>query len=62
MADWFVFKGIKSTSLGVYATTYPPITLPEERVEFVGVPGRGGSLTVIEGDCVCDDINFRWSA
>lgn len=56
MADWFLFCGIKSTALGVYVTMYPPITLPEERVEFVEVPGRSGSLTVMQGDVVYDDV------
>ncbi|MDL2205474.1 hypothetical protein LJC33_01020 [Eubacteriales bacterium OttesenSCG-928-N13] len=58
MADWFQFKDTRSTEMGVYVTTYPPIALPEERVEFVTVPGRSGSLTVTEGDCVYDDITL----
>ncbi|MDL2205772.1 hypothetical protein LJC33_02535 [Eubacteriales bacterium OttesenSCG-928-N13] len=58
MADWFTFKNTTSTIFGVHVTTYPPITLPEERVEFVTVPGRSGSLTITEGDVVYDDITI----
>ncbi len=56
MADWFDFKGVRSTSLGVYVQDFPPATLPEERAEFVDIPGRSGSLTVLEGAAVYDDI------
>lgn len=56
MADWFDFAGVRSTSLGVYVEEYPPLTLPEERAEFKPVPGRSGTLTLLEGDAVYDDI------
>lgn len=56
MADWFDFRGIRSTSLGVYVSDYPPVTLPEERAEFEPIPGRSGSLTLLEGDAVYNDI------
>lgn len=32
------------------------LTLPNERATFVDVPGRSGSLTVLEGDAVYDDL------
>lgn len=56
MANWFQFNGTLSTSLGVYVQAFPPITLPEERVKFEPIPGRSGSLTLLEGDDVYDDI------
>lgn len=56
MANWFSFAGVTSTGKGVYVQDFPPATLPEERAEFVDVPGRSGSLTVLEGDAVYDDI------
>jgi phage-related protein len=56
MANWFSFAGVTSTAKGVYVQDFPPATLPEERAEFVDVPGRSGSLTVLEGDAVYDDI------
>lgn len=56
MANWFNFNGTISTSLGVIVQTFPPVTLPEERAEFETIPGRSGSLTILEGDAVYDDI------
>lgn len=56
MADWFDFKGVRSTTHGVYVSKYPPVTRAEERVEFEDVPGRSGSLTRTEGDAVYNDI------
>ena len=56
MANWFSFAGITSTTKGVYVQDFPPATLPEERAEFVDIPGRSGSLTVLEGAAVYDDI------
>jgi phage-related protein len=56
MANWFSFAGVTSTAKGVYVQDFPPATLPEERAEFVDIPGRSGSLTVLEGDAVYDDI------
>jgi len=56
MADWIDFKGVRSTSLGVFVQTFPPATLPEERAKFEPIPGRSGSLTLLEGDAVYDDI------
>jgi predicted phage tail component-like protein len=56
MADWFQFAGRHSSYFGVVVENYPPITTPEERVQFEPVPGRSGSLTLIEGGAVYDDI------
>ena len=59
MADWFQFKDIRSTTLGVYVITFPPTTLAEERVEFVDVPGRSGSLAVTQGEDVFEDVTLE---
>ena len=58
MADWFDFKGVRSTSLGVYVTEYPPAIVPEERAEFKPIPGRNGYLTLLEGAHVYEDITL----
>jgi phage-related protein len=58
MADWFDFAGVRSTSLGVYVEKFPDITLPEERTDFKPIPGRSGSLTLLEGEAVYDDISL----
>lgn len=54
--DWFEWNGVRSTEHGIYVLEQPPITLPGERVSFVDVPGRSGSLTKTEGDDVYDDL------
>lgn len=56
MADWFDFAGKRSTALGVFVQDFPPLTLAEERAEFKPIPGRSGSLTILEGGAVYDDI------
>ena len=56
MRDWFEWNGVRSTDLGIRVTELPPITLPAERVSYVDVPGRAGSLTVLEDEDVYDDL------
>lgn len=56
MADWFDFKGVRSTTYGVYVQDPPPATIPEERATFEPIPGRSGSLTLREGDAVYNDV------
>ena len=56
MRDWIEWNGVRSTDLGIRVTELPPITLPAERVSFVNVPGRAGSLTVLENEDVYDDL------
>lgn len=56
MADWFEWNGRKCTEFGIHVEEHPSITIPEERVTFIPVPGRSGSLTVLEGEDVYDDL------
>lgn len=56
MTDWFEWNGRKCTELGIHVEEHPPITIPAERSTFTSVPGRSGSLTVLEGDDVYDDL------
>lgn len=56
MRDWFEWNGVRCTDYGIRVTELPPITLPSERVSFVDVPGRSGSLTKTEGDDVYEDL------
>lgn len=56
MANWFRFAGNHSADYGVIVQTFPPLTLPEERVKFELIPARSGSLTLLEGDDIYDDI------
>lgn len=56
MANWFDFNGVRSTTYGLYVQTFPPITTGEERAVFKPIPGHSGTLTLIEGPAVYDDI------
>lgn len=56
MRDWFEWNGVRCTDYSIRVTELPPITLPSERVSFVDVPGRSGSLTKTEGDDVYEDV------
>ena len=56
MNDWFSWNGKKCTEYGIHVLEQPPITIPTERVTFTNVPGRPGSLTLLEGDDVYDDL------
>lgn len=58
MTDWFEWNGRKCTELGIHVEEQPPITLPAERATFTNIPGRSGSLTVLEGDDVYDDLQL----
>lgn len=58
--NYFTWKGINSSALGIYAKELPAPSLPAERVSYVTVPGRSGSLTIREGedeyDYIYDDV------
>ena len=56
MNDWFEWNGFKCTEYGIRVLEQPPITIPSERATFVDVPGRSGSLTLLEGNGVYDDM------
>lgn len=54
--SWFDFAGVRSTSLGVRVVEYPALSIAAERSIFETVPGRSGSLTLLEGTNVRDDL------
>ncbi len=56
MNDWFTWRGVRCTQYGIHVLTQPPVTIPSERTQFINVPGRSGSLTVLEGEEVYDDL------
>lgn len=57
MIDWFEWNGERSTTdYGVTVLTQPSIIMPSERVEYVEVPGKSGSLTKLQAKQVLDDI------
>lgn len=70
--DWFEWNGERCTlaKYGMHVLSQPSIVGPVERIESVSVPGKSGSLTILEGDdvfdnialscsCVIDDPNFQ---
>lgn len=56
MADWFEFKDVHSASLGVFMKTAAMLSIPKERATFEPIPGRSGTLTILEGENVFDDL------
>ena len=56
MNDWFIWNGKKCTEYGIHVQEQPPITIPAERATFTNISGRSGSLTMLEGDDVYDDM------
>jgi phage-related protein len=46
---YFIWKGVDSRLMRVWVQKYPPITRPPERYQEVTIPGRPGSLTLLEG-------------
>lgn len=46
---YFVFNGVDSRSMGVRLAVYPPLFRAPERVDSVTVPGRPGTLHLLEG-------------
>ena len=56
MNDWFIWNGARCTEYGMHVLELPPPTIPAERVTFTNVPGRPGSLTMLEGEDVYEDL------
>lgn len=56
MNDWFSWNGVRSTEYGVYVEKLPPVTIAKERTSYEEVTGRSGSITMLEGDCVYEDV------
>lgn len=52
--DWFSWNGVRCTEFGIHVSEQPPISIPAERATYTNVPGRPGSLTILEGDDVYD--------
>lgn len=58
MNDWFEWNGIRCTEYGMHVLGQPTIISASERVEYADVPGRSGSLTLLEGGNIYDDITL----
>ena len=50
MMPWFIWKGKDSLSdFGLWVKSFPKRVKPEERGEEIIIPGRAGSVTILEG-------------
>ena len=56
--DWFEWSGTKCTQYGMHVLGQPSILSAAERVSNEEIPGRSGSLTLLEGDNIFDDITI----
>lgn len=56
--DWFEWNGTKCTEYGMHVLSQPTITRATERGNTVSIPGRSGSLTMLEGNDIYDDISL----
>ena len=59
--DWFEWNGVKCTDYGMHVLSQPTYTSAAEKVSTVDIPGRSGSLTLIEGTDIYSAINLSCS-
>lgn len=50
MRPWFLWNNQNSDDMGLWISKLPKITRAKERYETVDIPGRAGSLTLLEGE------------
>lgn len=56
--DWFEWNGVKCTEYGMHVLKQPSFIRASERTNSVTIPGRAGSLTLLEGEDIYDDIDM----
>lgn len=54
MFPWFMWNNIDSRDMGLWVSALPPIVRAKERTDEIKVPGKAGSLTMLEGQNVHD--------
>lgn len=54
MKPWFIWNDKNSDAMGLWISKLPRTTRANERYEQVTIPGRAGSLTLLEGEDVYD--------
>lgn len=52
MIGWFKWKNSRSDAMGLWVSVLPPIIRPEERNQKIDIPGRAGSLIMLQGEDV----------
>lgn len=58
MNDWFTWNGTDCRTYGIRAVELPPISFAKERVTWKDVAGRSGSLALLEGENVYEDLTM----
>lgn len=56
--DWFEWNGVKCTQYGMHVLGQPSVISAAERVSNEEIPGRSGTLTLLEGDDIFDDVTL----
>ena len=54
MFPWFMWNNVDSRDMGVWVSTLPPIIRAKERTDEIKIPGRAGSLIMLEGENIHD--------
>lgn len=54
MMPWFIWNNMNSSAMGLWISRLPKITRANERYDTVEIPGRAGSLILLEGEDVYD--------
>ena len=58
MNNWFTWNGTSCLTYGIEVLKQPEIVIAQERQTAEKVAGRSGSVTLLEGDWVYDDITL----
>lgn len=59
MNDYFTWNGVDCREYGIRAVELPPISFAKERITWKDIAGRSGSLAVLEGEGVYEDLTFK---
>lgn len=56
MTHEFWLDDISCADYGLFVQQFPPVSRAKERVSTVTIPGRSGTLTLLQGDDVYDAV------
>lgn len=56
MMPWFIWKNQNSSANGLWIKKLPPIVRAQERVKEITIPGREGTLTMLEGEDIYEPV------
>lgn len=55
---WFKWNGVQCDTYGMHVLTTPSVVAASERATTQEIPGRSGTLTLLEGDGVYDEVTL----